>query len=142
MAGKRKSGNRIYGTFLFIYAVLIAAAAFLGLRLAWQYAEEYEDARPNHAVDAYVEELNSELWNDGVARAVSAMASETQSAEEIKALVQEHLRSGVTAVRKGSSNSGENIVTYSLRCGRDLRDQKELRFSNSLGGSVCERCGN
>ena len=117
MAGKRKSGNRIYGSFLLIYAVLIAAAAFLGLRMAWQYAEEYEDARPNHALDAYVDELNREHWNDGVARAVSAMANETQSEEEIKAFVQERLSSGVTAVRKGSSKSGEeNTVTYSLRC--------------------------
>ena len=116
MAGKRKSGNRIYGIFLFIYAILIAGAAFFGLRLAWQYAEEYEDARPQHAIDAYVDELNTELWNDGVARAVSAMASETTSEEEIKALVQEHLRSGVTAVRKGSTAGGENTVTYSLRC--------------------------
>jgi DNA repair protein RecO (recombination protein O) len=32
-------------------------------------------------------------------------------------------------------------LTYCLKCGRDLRDQKTIRFSNSLGGSVCERCG-
>ncbi|MCR5611092.1 MAG: DNA repair protein RecO [Clostridiales bacterium] len=32
-------------------------------------------------------------------------------------------------------------LTYCLRCGRDLRGEKEVRFSNSLGGSVCERCG-
>lgn len=32
-------------------------------------------------------------------------------------------------------------LTYCLKCGRDLRSQKEVRFSNSLGGSVCERCG-
>ena len=32
-------------------------------------------------------------------------------------------------------------LTYCLKCGKDLRSQKEIRFSNSLGGSVCERCG-
>lgn len=32
-------------------------------------------------------------------------------------------------------------LTYCVRCGEDLRNQKELRFSNSMGGSVCERCG-
>ena len=32
-------------------------------------------------------------------------------------------------------------LTYCLKCGRDLRGEKEVRFSNSLGGSVCERCG-
>ena len=116
MAGKKKSGNRIYGGFLFLYAVLITIAAVIGLRLVWKYAEEYEAARPNHAIDAYVDDLNQNLWNDGVAAAVAAMPHEAQSDEEIKAFVQEHLRSGVSAVRKGSSKNGENIVTYSLRC--------------------------
>lgn len=32
-------------------------------------------------------------------------------------------------------------LTYCLKCGRDLRGEKEVRFSNSLGGSVCEHCG-
>lgn len=32
-------------------------------------------------------------------------------------------------------------LTYCLKCERDLRAEKEVRFSNSLGGSVCEACG-
>ena len=32
-------------------------------------------------------------------------------------------------------------LTSCLKCGRDLRGEREVRFSNSLGGSVCERCG-
>ena len=32
-------------------------------------------------------------------------------------------------------------LTYCLKCGKDLRDRKQVRFSNSLGGSVCESCG-
>ncbi len=116
MAGKKKSGNRIYGVFLFLYAALIIAAGAIGLRLVWLYAEEYEAARPNHALDAYVDDLNGNLWNDGVAAAVAAMPHEAQSDDEIKAFVQDHLRSGVTAVRKGGANNSDSSVTYSLRC--------------------------
>ena len=32
-------------------------------------------------------------------------------------------------------------LTSCVKCGRDLRNCQELRFSNSLGGSVCEKCG-
>ncbi|MCR5610431.1 MAG: DNA repair protein RecO [Clostridiales bacterium] len=32
-------------------------------------------------------------------------------------------------------------LTYCVRCGQDLRKEKEIRFSNAMGGSVCERCG-
>ena len=115
-AYSKKRSRLLYIVALGCWTVLLIAAAVYGLRLAWQYAEEYEDARPNHAIDAYVDQLNTELWNDGVARAVSSMVSETQSEEQVKALVQEHLRSGVSAVRKGSTGGEEHTVTYSLRC--------------------------
>ena len=32
-------------------------------------------------------------------------------------------------------------LTSCVKCGADLRGEKRIRFSNSLGGSVCERCG-
>ena len=32
-------------------------------------------------------------------------------------------------------------LTYCVKCGRDLRNEREIRFSNSAGGSVCEKCG-
>ena len=32
-------------------------------------------------------------------------------------------------------------LTCCLKCGRDLRSEKHVHFSNSLGGSVCDRCG-
>lgn len=33
------------------------------------------------------------------------------------------------------------VLTYCLKCGRDLRGEKQVRFMNSLGGAVCESCG-
>ncbi len=32
-------------------------------------------------------------------------------------------------------------LTRCVKCGADLRGERSLHFSNSLGGSVCERCG-
>ena len=32
-------------------------------------------------------------------------------------------------------------LTRCVKCGADLRGEKTVHFSNSLGGSVCERCG-
>ena len=32
-------------------------------------------------------------------------------------------------------------LTHCVKCGRDLRAQKEIRFSAPLGGAVCENCG-
>jgi len=33
------------------------------------------------------------------------------------------------------------VLTYCVKCGKDLRSRQELYFSNSMGGAVCERCG-
>ena len=33
------------------------------------------------------------------------------------------------------------VLTYCVKCGKDLRSCKELRFSNALGGSLCDECG-
>lgn len=32
-------------------------------------------------------------------------------------------------------------LTSCVKCGKDVREQKTVRFSNRLGGSVCEACG-
>ena len=118
MAKKRRRGARIYTFFLVLYGIAILAAAAYGLLMIWTYAEEYENSRPHHALDEYMERLNRDRWSDGIAEAVAAMPHEAQTDEEIKAFVQERLSSGVTAVRKGGS-AEESI--YSLRCnGREI----------------------
>ena len=33
------------------------------------------------------------------------------------------------------------VLTSCVKCGADLRKNSVIRFSNSLGGSLCERCG-
>ena len=108
-------GKIIYTLLLLAYMAAIAFVGSTWLTRVYDYAEQYELARPARAVDAYLETLNRDRWNDGVARAVQYMPHEAQSDEEIKAFVQEKLASGVTAVRKsGASDNGSQ--TYSLRC--------------------------
>ena len=118
MARKRKRGAVIYTFFLVLFTLALVAAACYWLLQVWTYAEEYEYTRPSHALDEYLDKLNTEHWSDGIAQAVGQMPHETQSDEEIKAFVQEKLSSGVTAVRKGGSAES---TTYSLRCqGREI----------------------
>ena len=118
MARKRKRGAVIYTFFLVLFTLALVAAACYWLLQVWTYAEEYEYTRPSHALDEYLDKLNTEHWSDGIAQAVGQMPHEAQSDEEIKAFVQEKLSSGVTAVRKGGSAES---TTYSLRCqGREI----------------------
>lgn len=115
-------GKFAYALILIAYMALIAFVAVTWLARVNDYAEQYELSRPAKAVDAYLETVNRDLWNDGIARAVAAMPHEMQSDEEIKAFVQDKLKSGVTAVRK-SGVSEQGSMSYSLRCnGREIGD--------------------
>ena len=121
MAGKSKRRRGLFGKFLYTMILLgfmavLTFGAYTWLIRVYDYAEQYELSRPQKAVDAYLETLNRDKWNDGMARAIAQMPHETQSDEEIKAFVQSRLSDGVTAVRKsGATDSG--TLAYSLRCG-------------------------
>lgn len=125
MAGnsKRKKGilgKLLYTLVLLAYAGLLAFVSVTWLSRLQDYAEQYELSRPAHTVDAYLEAVNRDQWSDGIAQAIEAMPHEAQTDEEIRAFVQERLRSGITAVRKsGVADSGTQ--TYSMRCnGREI----------------------
>ena len=92
MAGKSKSRRRLFGKFIYTLLLLAFGAfltltAYTWLERVYDYAEQYELSRPQKAVDAYLETLNRDKWNDGMERAVQMMPHETQSNEEIKAFV-------------------------------------------------------
>ena len=108
-------GKLVYTLVLLAFTAVLALGAYTWLLRVNDYAEQYELSRPQKAVDAYLETLNRDKWNDGMQRAVQSMPHEAQTDEEIKAFVQSQLgSSGITAVRKaGATESG--TLSYSLR---------------------------
>ena len=117
MSNRRKGllGKFIYTLLLLAFMAALSYVAYTWLLRVNDYAEQYELSRPSKAVDSYLETLNRDRWNDGVARAIQRMPHEAQTDEEIKAFVQDKLTSGVTAVRKsGLTDTGSQ--SYSLRC--------------------------
>ena len=113
-ANSKKRAGRIYTVCLGCWAVLLIAAAFYGLRLAWEYAREYEASRPHVTMDAYVATLGEDLLDAGILETISAMPHEAQSDEEVAEIVKEMLSDGISYVRK---SSGDGSANYSLRCG-------------------------
>ena len=111
---KRKRSARIYWSCLILYGIIITAVAAYALSIVWDYAEEYEAARPNNTMDSYISELSENLWGEGIAETVSSMAHEVQSDDEVAQHVKALLSNGVSYVRK--SGGGENSINYSLRC--------------------------
>ena len=109
---KKKNGGKIYAACLAVYTLLLTGACVFGLSYVWDYAEEYENARPNNVMDSYVAELSQNLGGEAIEDTVKSMKHEVQSNAECVDVIKEMLAGEISYVRNGST---ENTVSYSLR---------------------------
>ena len=113
---KPKRGISRFGIFLAVYAAIALLMVVIALVMVWFYADAYELSQPKNAVEEYINGLNTDLWNDDVAAAISSMPHELQTDDECKEAVRALLSGGITYSSSiGSGNQDEFV--YSLRCG-------------------------
>ena len=109
---RRKRGKVAYVTFLIILAAGLLVLVFMALGIVTRFANAYEAAVPDYAVDEYMDDLNQNGWNSSMNAAASAMANDFQSAEECVQAVKETLGQEFTKV-KGASQD-ENVTNYTV----------------------------
>lgn len=134
METKKKSGLG-FPLFMLIYILLALALIAFGMLKLWGFAEEYEASRPVHTMDAYVQDLNENLWNDQVAQAISNMPHEVQSDEDCAQAVKELLSQGISYSRT-ASNGNTNTINYALRCGDRVIGKVTLAEDSSKADQV------
>lgn len=115
MVKKKELGRRIYFIFLAIYIALLSAAACYGLKIVWDYAEEYEAARAEHTIKAYVDELRANKWLDSMRDVVDEMPHEMQSNSECTDVIKQMLSGEITYSRTANTGNSE-ASSYSLLC--------------------------
>ena len=135
MLEKMKKSGKLY--FLILLAYILVALAIIAILMLnlWGFAEEYEDSRPAHTMDAYVADLNQNLWNDQVARTIAEMPHEVQSDEECAQVVKNMLSAGISYARTASTGSADSI-NYALRCGDKVIGKVTLIEDSSLADQV------
>lgn len=114
-----------YALFLAVYVVLVLLVALFLLSKLWSFAKEYEISRPQNTMDAYVADLNANLWNDGVAATIRAMPHEFQTDDECVDSVKELLSGGITYART-ADNGADDVLYYSIRCATGVIGQVKL----------------
>ena len=112
---KSVSGTLLYVFFLLVYILILGAGIFYGLGKAWTFAEEYEDAIPTKVMDAYIADLNENLYDESIAQTIESMPHEYQTHEEVARLVQEMFSSELTYARTVGGD-GENSIVYAILC--------------------------
>ncbi len=108
-----------------LYGLVVLAAGFFGLRYLWNFAEAYEQARPYHALDAYMAQLTPEYICDESQELIDSIDHHIQSEEACRAVIAEAVSSGVTYAKKTSECTDTKLV-YVLRTGNRVIGQVEL----------------
>ena len=115
---RRRPGAVVYTVFLVLWILALSAAAFFVLTQIWDYAEKYEAARPDDTMDAYIERLSVNLWDDTIADTIAAMPHEVQSDAECKELVKEMLSNELGYARQSGGDA--ETIKYDLLCGGNV----------------------
>ena len=127
---KRRAGAIVYTVFLVLWIIALSAAAFFVLTQIWDYAEKYEAARPDDTMDAYIERLSVNLWDDTIADTIAAMPHEVQSDAECKELVKDMLSNELSYARQSGGDA--ESIKYDLLCGGKVFGAVTLGHEQSL----------
>lgn len=134
MAAKKKANIR-YAVFLLVYVLVVLGVVAFFLTKLWGFAKEYEASRPANTMNAYVQDLNDNLWNDQVAQTIAEMPHEVQTDEECAQTVKQLLSEGIIYVRTASTG-GSDTINYALRCGDRVIGKVTLVEDSSKANEV------
>jgi len=116
----KKKRLDLYWPVLFIFIIALSCICIYGLKEVWNYAEAYEVAQPEKALDPYMETLDRDhfkkLASDVLAKIDTSLQSEDECMDYIMGLIGDNL-SYTKAVSSGSTDT----ITYVVH-----NDEREL----------------
>ena len=133
---KNIHGAGVYATFLTIYILVLALISVFGLTRLWEYAKTLDPVGPESTMDAYIEQLKDNVWNEGMAQTVSAMPHEFQSDEECVQIVKDMLEGDWSYRRREGSTDASPSVEFDLICGKNLIGKATVVRDESQRGKV------
>lgn len=119
--GKKKSRfGLILGLVMALYALIFCAIAYFGLGKFWDYIAAYEASRPDNAVSAYMQTLDTAYVQDHCAELIGTIDHNIQSEESCRQAVADALQEGITCAKRSSECTDTEMV-YML-----LSDKKTI----------------
>ena len=124
----KKKKSHGFLIFMLVYAVLVCAAGFFGLKFLYNYLDEYEMSRPKHAVNGFTETVLSGDVSEADIPVLTQVDNGIQTKEQSLAFVREKL-SGAKLMRAVNECTDDRYV-YTIKSGNDI-----------IGRAVMEKTG-
>jgi hypothetical protein len=134
---KRKKQNRsgvgtaIYVVLLTLWILFLAAVCLYILSQMWAYASVYDDTQKEPVIEAYMNKLRENVWDDNIAATVAAMPHPVQTDEEVGALVKDMLLNDELSYAEKPGFTRGDSITYNLLCGENIFGEVTLREDTS-----------
>ena len=130
---KNRSGvaTAIYVVLLTLWILFLAAVCLYILSQVWAYASVYDDTQKEPVIEAYMNKLRENVWDDSIASTVAAMPHPMQSDEEVGALVKDMLLNDELSYAEKPGFVRGDSVTYNLLCGDNIFGEVTLQEDTS-----------
>ena len=130
---KKRSGvgTAIYVVLLTLWILFLAAVCLYILSQVWAYASVYDETQQEPVIEAYMNKLRENVWDDSIASTVAAMPHPIQTDEEVAALVKDMLLNDELSYAEKPGYTRGDSITYNLLCGDNIFGEVTLREDTS-----------
>lgn len=133
MADQKSFFSRRFGLGLLIYALAFLLLLGIGFIFFWNFMDAYEQSRPQHPLNAYMEQLTADYILDKSDAAAAQIDSRLQSKQQCLSYLESTIADDLKCIKKIKACTDSKLV-YSIFCGPkiigtiDLERQGEARF--------------
>lgn len=118
-----------FALFMLIYATVALIGIELGLGMFHSYIAAYEDSRPKHVLNAYMDGLTAEHVADLSQEVIDQVDHNIQSVEECREYIAQTFAKGFSYAKK-SSESTETKQVYVVRSGLQVIGQFTMEVTH------------
>lgn len=137
MARKKKKsviGTVFYYILLLAYGGALAFGAFVLLKDTDKYLYAYEASQPSSAIDGYMAELKSGIWDSEITALAASKAHPFQSAEECEQIIRDRVGDDLFYHRAGGNSVDGN--KYNIYSGNHSVGSVTLLQDTTKAGSI------
>lgn len=114
MRKQTKKGSWLrFSLFMVIYAIFVLAAASIGLKILWDFCENYEQSLPSRKMNEYVASLNEKRVRKLSVDFVASLDRNIQSEEDSYAEIWKCFTGGIQ-YRRIASDGAEDRIRYAI----------------------------
>lgn len=116
-SSRRRRSQRRWRAFLLIYSVLFLALGAVGCYFLYQYADAYEQSRPELVMDKLMADTGEEQWFDYARSGGAGFTEFEDGGELINEYIDTALRGKEITYRKAPGEYSAASPVYQIRCG-------------------------